>query len=37
LKTAETEAEQVEIMEHHEALKKVEMGLAGILGVVTVG
>ncbi len=36
LKHAESEIDQTEIMEHHEALKKVEMGLAKILGIVAV-
>ena len=37
LKVAESESEQTEIMEYHEALKRVEMGLAKILGIVTMG
>lgn len=37
LKRAETQSEQDEIMKQHEALKRVEMGLAKILGIVTIG
>lgn len=37
LKHAENELQQTEIMEHHEALKQIEMSLARILGIVAVG
>lgn len=37
LRHAETEERQMEIMQHHEALKQIEMSLARILGIVAVG